>query len=325
MEGAAGRINRKIREKFDLSELPVIFLTAKSRIDDIINGFTVGWNDYIPKPFVRDELLARVDSHIKLKKTAKTLLNYRRKLEQKVEIRTEQLNQTLEQMKDLYKESEEKRKEIEVLAESRKRNLGMIVREMDRLSDLAHEILDFSRGELKLDLQKISLKEFISEVAQFLKINFESSGIKYIEDLQYTGNIIIDKDRMRRVIVNLAKNAVEAMYGEQKEYCFTIQSDFIPGPASEDSVSADTPSERSGVIRISLIDNGPGIPEAVQIRIFQAFTTEGKTKGTGLGLFMCRWIVKTHNGSLTYETKHGEGTTFFIDLPTDASAYDIKG
>ena len=59
------------------------------------------------------------------------------------------------------------------------------------------------------------------------------------------------------------------------------------------------------------------LPKSVEERIFQAFVTEGKANGTGLGLFMCKWIVETHNGELTYLTKSGDGTTFIISLPLD--------
>ena len=68
---------------------------------------------------------------------------------------------------------------------------------------------------------------------------------------------------------------------------------------------------------LSLIDNGPGLPESVKTNMFQAFATEGKTKGTGLGLFMCKWIVDTHEGELIYETETGKGTSFHILLPKD--------
>jgi signal transduction histidine kinase len=267
-------------------------------------------------------------------------------LEHKVNERTAQVNEMLDQLGKLYSDSEDKRKEIEVLAESRKKlslvgqmaagivhdiknpmatikslaemlnsdsispqrrtkNLNLIVREMDRLSDLSYEILDFSKGKLNLELKEVNLKEFITEIEQFLKIDFDYANVKCIFDIQYDGNIYIDKDRMRRVFINIAKNAMEAMYDGQKEYSLTIRSELTPffkGGQGE-------------FIIISFIDNGNGLPKSVEERIFEAFTTEGKNKGTGLGLYMCKWIVESHNGTLTYETKQGEGTTFFVSLP----------
>jgi signal transduction histidine kinase len=183
--------------------------------------------------------------------------------------------------------------------QKRMKNLVMIVREMDRLNDLAYEILDFSKGELNLNLTEVNLEEYISEIELFLRADFQYAGIDCILDIDYKGNILIDRDRMRRVLINLSKNAIEAMYDGKKDYKFIIRVERIP----------------LGGLRISLIDNGPGLSEAVEGRIFEAFATDGKAKGTGLGLFMSKWIVEAHNGSLTYETKHGEGTSFFITLP----------
>lgn len=262
-------------------------------------------------------------------------------LEIKVLERTNQVNEMLDQLGKLYLDSENKRKEIEILAESREKlsmvgqmaagivhdiknpmatikyiaemlssgdvteesrmeNLFLIVREMDRLSDLTYEILDFSKGHLNLNLNEVNLKSFISEVQNFLQMDFEHLGVKSILDLEYEGNVLIDKDRMRRVIVNLSKNAIEAIYDNKKEYSLTIRTE-----------------KRNNKIILYLIDNGPGLPKSVEERIFQAFVTEGKANGTGLGLFMCKWIVETHNGELTYLTKSGEGTTFIISLPLD--------
>jgi nitrogen fixation/metabolism regulation signal transduction histidine kinase len=93
---------------------------------------------------------------------------------------------------------------------------------------------------------------------------------------------------MRRVSVNIAKNAMEAMYDGQKEYCFTIKSEKRENSTKDEIV-------------ISFIDNGSGLPETIERRIFEIFASEGKTKGTGLGLFMCKWIVGEHNGDLKYE------------------------
>lgn len=260
-------------------------------------------------------------------------------LEQKVLDRTNQVNAMLEKLGQLYKDSESKRAEIEVLAESRKKlsmvgqmvagivhdiknpmgtikflaemlnseemqeeerqeNLHLIIKEMDRLSDLTYEILDFSKGHMNLNLSGLNLKSFIQEIIKFLEMDFEYLGVKSILDLQYSGMVLIDRDRMRRVIVNLCKNAIEAMYDKKKEYCLTIRSEV-----------------KENKVILYLIDNGPGIPEYVEKNIFQIFVTEGKSKGTGLGLFMSKLIVEAHNGQLTYETKRGEGTTFIITLP----------
>jgi len=69
-------------------------------------------------------------------------------------------------------------------------------------------------------------------------------------------------------------------------------------------------------IRITVKDNGNGIPKDIEDNIFDPFfTTKGRTEGTGLGLFISFGIVKDHNGRMNYITKEGEFTQFIIDLP----------
>ncbi|MDD1444243.1 ATP-binding protein, partial [Dolichospermum sp. ST_sed3] len=278
-------------------------------------------------------------------------------LEEKVSERTAQVNEMLGRLGEMYADSENKRKEIEALAESRKKlafvgqlaagivhdiknpmatikylaqkanaesiskekrekNLNLIVREMDRLNDLAYEILDYSKGNLNLELEEINAKDFLLEIEQFLKIDFEYHGINYSLELEYNGKIRIDKDRMRRVIINLAKNAIEAMQDGMREYNFKIRVEKISLESNQEvSWNSTLGRDKNGFILISLIDNGSGIPESIKSRIFEAFATEGKVKGTGLGLFMCKMIVDAHNGSLTYKSEKDKGTIFIIQLP----------
>ncbi|MBK8395846.1 MAG: response regulator [Leptospiraceae bacterium] len=88
-------VSQKIREKYDMNQLPVLFLTAKNRANDLLDGFNADGNDYIVKPFSKQELLSRVGVHIKLKEKTEQLIEYNHNLELKVVERTNELNQTL--------------------------------------------------------------------------------------------------------------------------------------------------------------------------------------------------------------------------------------
>ncbi len=188
----------------------------------------------------------------------------------------------------------------EITKEERIRNLNLIHREINRLSDMAYEILDFVREKLILNLETILLSEFIEEVYRFLEIDFEYADVKFILDLQYGGKITLDSEKVRRVIVNLAKNALEAMYDKKKQYSFTVHSERI-----------------GSRLHLSFEDNGPGLPASIQERIFQTFATEGKANGTGIGLYMAKWTMDTHGGEITYKTESGKGTTFTLIFPME--------
>ncbi|NPV00911.1 MAG: HAMP domain-containing histidine kinase [Brevinematales bacterium] len=66
---------------------------------------------------------------------------------------------------------------------------------------------------------------------------------------------------------------------------------------------------------IKIEDSGPGIPEDIKSRIFEAFVTHGKKEGTGLGLSIVKKIIEAHGGNITFKSNPGVGTTFYISLP----------
>jgi two-component system NtrC family sensor kinase len=101
---------------------------------------------------------------------------------------------------------------------------------------------------------------------------------------------------MRQVILNLFKNAKEAM---PRGGTLTVRTEK---------------EDKKVLIRIQ--DTGAGIPEEIRNRIFEAFfTTKQKVKGVGLGLSVCYGIIKDHGGEIRVDSKEGKGTTFTISLP----------
>jgi two-component system nitrogen regulation sensor histidine kinase NtrY len=109
--------------------------------------------------------------------------------------------------------------------------------------------------------------------------------------------VIADKDQIIRVFSNLLKNAVQSM------------PDSGPGKI-EVKIEADIP----GFLRVSVSDNGIGIPEDQRDKIFTPnFTT--KSSGMGLGLAMVKNIIENSNGNVLFSSVYGEGTTFFVSLP----------
>ncbi len=186
----------------------------------------------------------------------------------------------------------------DISEEQRKEYLDLVVREIDRLSDLTYEILDFSKGRIHLDLSPVRLEDFQKEIYHFLKFDFDQFQITFQIESNWDGEVHLDKERMRRVLINLANNAREAMSDGEKDYEFKILFRKIENQ-----------------LQIDVIDNGPGISPFVLENIFKPFSTEGKTKGTGLGLFMSKWIIEQHGGNLSYTTSLGEGTTFTLLIP----------
>jgi len=107
-----------------------------------------------------------------------------------------------------------------------------------------------------------------------------------------------DQGRLSRALINLVRNAVEAMEGMGNV---------------EIRVQAAGP-----MIQVEVADNGPGIPLAIRDRVFEPFVTAGKKGGTGLGLTIVKRIVEHHGGRVSFQTESGVGTRFILEVPATA-------
>ena len=171
----------------------------------------------------------------------------------------------------------------------------------DRLTTMAGELLEFSRGETKLNLARTDtdslLKQFLSHVQE----TFVAKDV-VIEAETDPADIEVDAPRLQRAMQNLIGNAVQAVQAK-------------PGGRIDlRTWVADS------VLNISVRDNGPGIPPEVKARLFEPFMTYGKAGGTGLGLAIVKNVIHGHRGTITVETQLGQGTEFHIRIPQDAGS-----
>jgi signal transduction histidine kinase/putative methionine-R-sulfoxide reductase with GAF domain len=181
--------------------------------------------------------------------------------------------------------------------ETRENYANLIVKQFDLMSAMTREVLMFARGESNLLIRRVYLQKFIEQVTQQLEREFSGKQVKLVVDARFLGAAHFDELKMFRVIHNLARNAAQAMDGEGT---FTLTFD------------------RDGAdLVMSFADTGHGIPDSMRARLFEAFATAGKEDGTGLGLAIVKKIVDEHHGRVTYETKPGAGTTFYVRIPLD--------
>jgi signal transduction histidine kinase len=108
--------------------------------------------------------------------------------------------------------------------------------------------------------------------------------------------LLLDGERLQRVLQNLVTNAREAMAKRGR---------------GRITVSARTVGKQCQIL---IADNGPGIPGEIRSTLFEPFVTHGKVGGTGLGLAIAKSVVEAHHGSIDFRTSRN-GTTFIIQLP----------
>ncbi len=173
-----------------------------------------------------------------------------------------------------------------------------IIDQTDSINTVMNDFLDVSQmrlGKLKIHLNSVDLDKLIKEVVKPFKI------IRIVEIKgQIEGQIIADPDRIRQVLVNLLTNAMKYS---------------LP-----DHPIAITLSKTHNQIRVEVTDLGQGISEGDQSHIFDLFVrgknqSENLIKGHGLGLYVCKQIIKLHKGKIGVKSEIGKGSTFFFTLP----------
>jgi signal transduction histidine kinase len=176
-------------------------------------------------------------------------------------------------------------------------DLERILAENRRLSQLLQDFRQLSRRR-ELQRRSVELLALFEQVLGLQEPLLEAHGIRVRRELPASLPIVeADEAKLVQVLVNLIKNAVEAM-----------------APGGTLTVRAQAGDREVGV---EIEDTGAGIPEGVDI--FQPFRTT-KAAGTGLGLAITREIVTAHGGSIDYHTQNGVGTTFRVTLPLHASS-----
>jgi two-component system sensor histidine kinase PilS (NtrC family) len=202
------------------------------------------------------------------------------------------------------------RSSVEQLARSSRSNqdekflANLIVRESDRLSRLLSEFLDFSRVRVT-ECRPMDLHQVAEAAIRLVREHPDcSDGVKITLEGASTP-MEGDEDLLHRVVSNLVLNAVQAAGAKAHVVVRTGHAALheLPGGAGIDNPVS---------LRVS--DNGPGIPDEIQERLFEPFST-GRVGGTGLGLAIVQRAVEAHRGLVLVDSKKGRGTTFTVYFP----------
>ncbi|GAA0650360.1 hypothetical protein GCM10009101_25030 [Brevundimonas lenta] len=197
------------------------------------------------------------------------------------------------------------------LPEKASRLIGIAHANTQRLVRLINDILDIEKiqsGQMTLDLQPLDLRDVAERSIE--SVRGMADGLEVTVTMRDGTPCPVrgDADRLIQVVVNLLSNAIKF------------------SPAGGEVLLVVEAANR--IVRLSVRDNGPGVPEEFRARIFskfaQADASDTRAKGgTGLGLAIAREIAERHGGRLWFESSVGEGATFHLDLPLAAGAEDV--
>ena len=190
------------------------------------------------------------------------------------------------------------------ITSEQKEMVGRIVSGSNSVLQMIEELLDIASiksGKLQLQMKKASFSEIVSESVQLNAINAAQKEIKLVvENKSERDQLVCDSLKVGQVIDNLLSNAVK----------------YSPGSTTVKAIL----HSKNGSIGFSVVDEGPGIPVDEQHFIFEDFgrtsvQPTGGEKSTGLGLAICRYIVRAHGGSISFKNLPQRGCKFTVYFP----------
>ncbi|MEK7991510.1 MAG: hybrid sensor histidine kinase/response regulator [Thiotrichaceae bacterium] len=293
---------RQVKAQAQFQHIPIILVTVLDASKALVEGLEAGADDFIQKPVSRLELRARVRSMLRIKKQYDELdamLKMREELSNMVvhdmssSIISVQLNATLMQEKPMDEEQ--------------KNHLDMILMAADRLDEFVNDMLMLAKMEqskLRIHSTMTHIQQLILDAEKHFKIIAQSKGIELkliLPNMQL--NIALDANLFRRVLANLLSNALQ--YSPEGT-TVTVKLEILP------------PDQKGHHLRLQVIDEGSGIPEAYRHRIFEKFeVVELKKKGVaqiGLGLTFCKLAVDAHCGKIYVAPNRPSGSMFIVEI-----------
>jgi two-component system, sensor histidine kinase and response regulator len=287
-------------------EIPVIFLSALSETSDKVRAFEVGGVDYVTKPFESAEVLARVETHLRIHRLQEQLAAQFADLK-----RLESLRDSLTHMivHDLRSPLTGILLNLQLLETSAAQlgaddldSVKQSLKSTRSLVQMISALLDVNKmeaGEMPLKKVEADLAVAVAEGLQSLSGLVTERNVSFQPaDGPVTSSY--DKAAISRVVANLVANALK----------------FTP----EDGTVAVRVTRRAARPCVEVIDTGPGIPSEYRTRIFEKFgqvesQREGVKLSTGLGLAFCKLAVGAHGGEIGVDSVVGEGSTFWFTLP----------
>ena len=303
----------RIRQKYSASELPIILLTAKDQPEDTVRGFQHGANDYLTKPFSREELLIRVQFHLKLSKATSEVYRMMDDLRgmQNQLIQSAKLAAVGEMTSGIAHElkiplagistilsgvelAKQLHQEIDMDATCSRVNLLV-----QRCSAIIDHMRNYSRRTEETHSQTQIINQLLKNTLLLVEPQLKRIGGKLKLNLGHDLPFVVGNDiQLEQVFINLCNNACDAME-QSEERILTIQSMAV-----------------GDEVLVRVRDTGTGMRPEVQERIFESFfTTKSSAKGTGLGMSISQNIVEQHKGRILLESTEGKGTSFEVRLP----------
>jgi signal transduction histidine kinase len=177
-----------------------------------------------------------------------------------------------------------------------------ITNEVDRLERIVRDVLGYAHPAQPM-LGRVDLSAWLREFASFIEPEMASHHIRLSVSVAAAVEVCIDAGQLRQIMLNLVRNAQEALAGRPGRITLTLHREW-----------AKLLGRPRNVAVLAVVDDGPGIPAEVQARLFDPFFTT-KPAGTGLGLSIAATLVENQGGEIAFHSSPATGTRFAVRLP----------
>jgi two-component system sensor histidine kinase/response regulator len=295
---------RRLKKNVRTSQIPIIFLTAKTDDESISKGFEAGGVDYVTKPFNPSELLARVKTHIQLQQREKELRDLNNAKDTLFAIIGHDLKTpffTIMGLADILLSN------YNEYSDTERKELITFINESAKSSHiLLDNLLNWTRmqtGTIKSEPVNLNIEQIIIENVKLLQSQAHTKEVSLNYSIDGEILVFADVNMLNTILRNLISNAIK----------------FTP---REGSVKINVTKDDHIAI-IEVIDTGIGIPMNKLEKLLsgkESFSTLGteNESGTGLGLILTKGFVQLNNGTLNVESNEGQGTTFRFTLPCNS-------
>ncbi len=292
----------------EISETPVIMLTALSAPENKLKGLELGADDYIPKPFTIKEVLLKVARLVRKKRTYQELNTRVQELEsrenQQADFQNILFHELRNQLMVISGFSSKMAEKDRVFSSAKYQSYaGIVKKSSDFLGSLAEEILLFSKLETEnyaLPPEEVCLEETVREIFSVFSHHAKEKGISI--EFERTGVIPSMRLNLAGLKVCLSCLIENALKYSPEKKCVRVNL-LCQG-------------ERTVVLEVK--DDGPGIPDKEKGKVFNKFyrgdNIKEKTKGSGLGLYIAKSIVEAMGGSIRVESRNGAGSCFRMEF-----------
>jgi signal transduction histidine kinase len=348
---------RRIKANPQTQEIPIIFMTALSDTDSKVKGLSLGAVDYITKPFEGEEVLARVRVHLQVRNLTKKLENWNEQLEQNVVERTAALQQAQVQLVQQEKFATIGQLVAGVAHEINNpigcisSNIAPASEYLSDITEIIHlyqrhypqPVVEIEEALENLDIE-FALKDFpnllesmkvssqrIQEISVSMRNFSRNDTNKLVSADIHTGldcTLMILRHRLKAVGCRQAIEVIKKYSNLPEIQCYpgllnqvftNLLANAIDAleDVSAPEINISTEKTTNDKITIRIADNGMGMSQEVQQKLFEPlFTTKPLGKGTGLGMAIAQQIIEeTHQGKISVSSVKGKGTEFTIEIP----------